>query len=127
MATSAGPKDTIELSDKNDHHSGQEKIVMKRIAYATPLLAAGLIGGLMAFTPLADAATTTLAHGPRSTAVDPSYPISAETGAPFGDAHSGFSPLIPYGTHPQAPVKLGYINRNHDEGVTANGEVDVPF
>jgi hypothetical protein len=96
---------------------------MMRIAYA-PLLAAGLIGGMVAFTPTTVA---TLASGPTSTAVDPSYPISANTGAPLGDAGTGTDPLVPYGTLPQAPVTLGYINRNHDEGVTSNGQVDVPF
>jgi hypothetical protein len=33
----------------------------------------------------------------------------------------------PYGTEPQFPVSPGYVNRNHDERVTTNGEVDMPF
>ena len=34
---------------------------------------------------------------------------------------------MPYGTEPTVPYRLGYINPNHDEGNTTNGEVDVPF
>jgi hypothetical protein len=34
---------------------------------------------------------------------------------------------VPYGTDPQVPYRLGYINPNHDEGNTTNGEVDLPF
>jgi hypothetical protein len=95
---------------------------MFRIAYA-PLLAAGLVGGFIALGPTA---VTTLAD-PTSTAVDPTGPIAADTGAPLGDAGAGTDPLVPYGTLPQAPVRLGYIDRNHDEGVTTNGQVDTPF
>ena len=95
-------------------------------ALAAPLLTAGLLGGLLtgvaAATPV-----VTLAEGPTSTAVDPTYPISGETGAPEGDAAYGADPLLPYGTDPQPPVTPGYVNRNHDEGVTSNGEVDLPF
>ena len=40
---------------------------------------------------------------------------------------SGPDPLVPYGTEPTVPYRLGYINPNHDEGNTTNGEVDVPF
>jgi hypothetical protein len=65
--------------------------------------------------------------GPTSTAVDPTYPISVQTGAPLGDAKCGTDPLVPYGTAPQVPTTPGYVNRNHDEGVTSNGEVDLPF
>jgi hypothetical protein len=45
----------------------------------------------------------------------------AGTGAPFGDAGTGDDPLVPYDALPQDPVKLGYLNRNHDDGVTSNG------
>jgi hypothetical protein len=95
-------------------------------ALAAPLLTAGLLGGLMAGT-IAVTPSIALADGPTSTAVDPVNPISGETGAPFGDAKFGADPLVPYGTEPQVPVTPGYVNRNHDEGVTANGEVDLPF
>jgi hypothetical protein len=98
-----------------------------KVIRTAPWLAAGLIGGLIALAPVAAASTTVLADGPTSTAVDPAYPISADTGAPLGAAGTGVDPLVPDGTLPQDPVTFGYINRNHDEGVTANGEVDAPF
>jgi hypothetical protein len=104
----------------------QENIMKTRIALAAPLLTAGLLGGLIAGTPIATPAAI-LADGPTSTAVDPTSPISGETGAPFGDAHNGTDPLVPYGTEPVVPVTPGYVNRNHDEGNTSNGEVDLPF
>ena len=94
-----------------------------RIAIAAPLVAAGLLSGVLA----APATSALLADGPSSTAVDHTYPISADTGAPAGDDHSGADPLVPYGTEPQVPVTLGYVNPNHDEGITTNGEVDLPF
>lgn len=97
-----------------------------RIALAGTFLTAGLLSGLIAGTA-AGMAPAALADGPTSTAVDPTNPISAETGAPFGDAKYGADPLLPYGTEPQFPVTPGYVNRNHDEGITANGEVDMPF
>ena len=97
-----------------------------RIAIAGSLLAAGLLGGLAAGTAVVTS-TATLADGPTSTAVDPTYPISGETGAPSGDAKYGTDPLVPYGTEPQVPITPGYVNRNHDEGITSNGEVDLPF
>lgn len=93
-----------------------------------PILAAGIVATMVAVVPAAQLATTLLADAPVSTAAaHPGYAISADTGAPFGDAHDGTDPLIPNGTEPQSPVKLGYIDRNHDEGITTNGEVDVPF
>ena len=98
-----------------------------KITLAAPLLAAGLLGGLLGGALVVPTVATALAAGPTSTAVDPNYPISAETGAPAGDDHPGTDPLVPYGTEPQAPVTLGYVNPNHDEGVTTNGEVDLPF
>ena len=45
----------------------------------------------------------------------------------MSDAKYGTDPLVPYGTEPQVPITPGYVNRNHDEGVTSNGEVDLPF
>lgn len=97
-----------------------------RIGIATSLMAAGILGGgLLAIT--AATPTVALADGPTSTAVDPTGPISAETGAPSGDARYGVDPLVPYGTEPQDPVTPGYVNSNHDEGITSNGEVDLPF
>jgi hypothetical protein len=97
-----------------------------RIALAATLVSAGLLSGMVAGTP-SSVASAALADGPTSTAVDPTSPISAETGAPSGDARYGADPLLPYGTDPQYPVTPGYVNRNHDEGITTNGEVDQPF
>jgi hypothetical protein len=74
------------------------------IKYVAPWLAAAAIGGAVVFAPIAGAATQP---------------------APVGSA--GTDPLVPYGTNPQTPYRLGYINPNHDEGNTTNGEVDVPF
>ena len=45
----------------------------------------------------------------------------------MSDAKYGTDPLVPYGTEPQVPITPEYVNRNHDEGVTSNGEVDLPF
>ena len=97
-----------------------------RIALAAPLITVGLFGGLLTVTPPTTLAVD-LADGPTSTAVDPTAPLSGETGAPQGDARDGTDPLVPFGTEPQVPVTPGYVNRNHDEGVTSNGEVDPPF
>jgi hypothetical protein len=100
--------------------------MIRKLASTVPWLTAGLLTGLIALAPVTTA-TTMLADGPTSTAIDSNTPISAETGAPVGDAGTGADPLVPYGVEPQAPVTTGYVNRNHDEGVTTNGEVDVPF
>jgi hypothetical protein len=97
-----------------------------RIILAATLVAAGLLSGLIGGIACG-LASAALADGPTSTAVDPTSPVSAKTGAPFGDAKYGADPLLPYGTAPQFPVTPGYVNRNHDEGVTTNGEVDLPF
>lgn len=97
-----------------------------RIAFAAPLLAVGIAAGFVALAPVGE--TIAVAAGPTSTAAwQKNTPVSADTGAPIGDAKPGTDPLIPYGTDPQAPVTTGYVNRNHDEGITSNGEVDLPF
>jgi hypothetical protein len=80
------------------------------IKYVAPWLAAAAIGGAIALAPIAGAATA-------STATTHSAPAGA----------AGTDPLVPYGTDPQVPYRLGYINPNHDEGNTTNGEVDLPF
>ncbi|WP_036437358.1 hypothetical protein [Mycobacterium sp. URHB0044] len=100
--------------------------MIRKLAITVPWLGAGLFAGLVAVLPISGA-TTLLADGPTSTAIDTNTPIAAETGAPVGDAGIGTDPLVPYGIEPQAPVTPGYVNRNHDEGVTSNGEVDLPF
>jgi hypothetical protein len=78
------------------------------IKYVAPWLAAAAIGGAIALAPIAGAAS------PSTAGATP--PASADT-----------DPLVPYGTDPQVPYRLGYINPNHDEGNTTNGEVDLPF
>jgi hypothetical protein len=96
-----------------------------RIALAAPLLTAALLGGSIVGATVVPAVL--LADGPTSTASDPVGPISGITGAPVGDARYGEDPLVPFGTDPGVAVTPGYVNRNHDEGVTSNGEVDLPF
>jgi hypothetical protein len=81
------------------------------IKYFAPSLAAAAIGAAVVLAPMAGAAT----H------VAPA-PSAATSSAPTGP-----DPLVPYGTDPSVPYRLGYINPNHDEGNTTNGEVDVPF
>ncbi len=85
---------------------------IKRI---TPWLAAFAIGGAVVLTPVANAAT----H-PASVAVAAPAATSPGTG-------SGTDPLLPYGPLPQSPYRLGYVDSNHDEANTANGELDLPF
>jgi len=83
------------------------------IKFVAPLAAAA-IGGAIALAPIASAAT------------HPAPVASATTSqSPVGSA--GTDPLVPYGTDPQVPYRLGYINPNHDEGNTTNGELDLPF
>ncbi|HJT93957.1 MAG TPA: hypothetical protein VJ777_18840 [Mycobacterium sp.] len=74
------------------------------IKYIAPWLAAAAIAGGVALAPIAGAATAP---------------------APVGSA--GTDPLVPYGTNPTVPYRLGYINPNHDEANTTNGELDLPF
>ena len=81
------------------------------IKYVAPWLAAAAIGGAIALAPIASAAA---------------HPSPVAT-APSSAGSPGTDPLVPYGTNPYVPYRLGYINPNHDEGNTTNGEVDVPF
>jgi len=93
-----------------------------RIRYLAPFTVAAAAAAI-GFAP---ATPTLLADGPTSTtSSQQNAPISAETGAPLGDEGLGTDPLVPYGTDPQLPVTPGYIDSNHDEGVTSNGEVDL--
>jgi hypothetical protein len=84
---------------------------MNTIKYLAPSLAAAAIGGAIVIAPIASAAT----H------VAPA-PTPASSSAP-----PGTDPLVPYGTDPAVPYRLGYINPNHDEANTTNGDVDLPF
>jgi hypothetical protein len=84
---------------------------MKAIKYLAAPLAAATIGGAILLAPIASAATPA--------------PVAATPSAAVGNA--GTDPLVPYGTDPQVPYRLGYIDSNHDEVNTTNGQVDLPF
>ncbi|MHC9296700.1 hypothetical protein ACRCUN_29905 [Mycobacterium sp. LTG2003] len=74
------------------------------IKFIAPWLAAAAIGGAVAFAPIASAADT--------------------------NTHSQVSdtdPLVPVGTDPVIPYRLGYVDSNHDEANTTGGGVDLPF
>ncbi len=81
--------------------------------YVTSGLAAVAIGGAIALAPIASAANL------------PAPVATAATASAIGDA--GTDPLVPFGTKPQVPARLGYIDSNHDEASTTNGQVDLPF
>ena len=83
---------------------------MNAIKYLAPSLAAAAIGGATVLAPVASAATH-VAPAPN----------------PATSSATGTDPLVPYGTDPAVPYQLGYINPNHDEANTTNGEVDLPF
>lgn len=76
--------------------------------YALTGLAAVLVGGAVALAPAASAAP---APAPIATSIQT----------------VGTDPLIPYGPEPQVPGRLGYVDSNHDEANTTNGQVDLPF
>ncbi|GAS90757.1 hypothetical protein [Mycolicibacterium brisbanense] len=71
--------------------------------FAATALAAAAIGGTLALAPIAAADTQT---------------TNTATGA---------SPLVPNGTEPSIPYRLGYIDSNHDEANTTSNNVDLPF
>jgi len=62
-------------------------------------------------------------------------PVANATALPAPVSHSvtvsasgeGTDPLVPFGTEPQEPAHLGYVDSNHDEANTTNGQVDLPF
>jgi hypothetical protein len=80
------------------------------LKFVTPWLAAAAIGGAIALAPVAAADTQ-----------------AAPTATTSAVAAPGTDPLVPYGTDPQVPQRLGYIDSNHDEANTTNGQVDLPF
>jgi hypothetical protein len=82
-------------------------ITNTRIKLLAASLAAGALGAAIAFAPIAAATTATTTQ--------------------TGPAAAGADPLVPFGTDPYVPYRLGYINPNHDEGTFPNGEVDLPF
>jgi hypothetical protein len=95
----------------------------KTIKYIAPWFAAVAIGSAITLAPAASAsvASTTIAQSD-VVAHSAAAPTPVQT-----PTESGPDPLVPYGTEPTVPYRLGYINPNHDEGNTTNGEVDVPF
>jgi hypothetical protein len=52
---------------------------------------------------------------------------AAMASAAFTMGGAGTDPLLRYGTEPQAPHRLGYVDSSHDEADTTNGQVDLPF
>ena len=93
---------------------------IKRIA---PWLAAVAISSAIGLAPAANASVAATSV-PQSNVVAHSAPAPSPAQTP---ADSGPDPLVPYGTEPTVPFRLGYLNPNHDEGNTSNGELDVPF
>lgn len=94
-----------------------------RIKFIAPWLAAAAIGAAMGLAPVAAADSGSAPVSQSNIVADPG--VSA-TPVPTPEG-TGTDPLVPYGTNPVAPYRLGYINPNHDEGNTTNGEIDVPF
>ena len=96
---------------------------MKRtITYVAPWLTAAGMGAAIALSPVASAAAA--APVAQRTVVTRPAPSPTRARTPF---ETGPDPLVPYGTDPQVPFRLGYVNPNHDEGDFTNGEIDVPF
>ena len=89
------------------------------IKHIAPWLTAATLGTAIALAPVASAAAAPV---PQRTAVAP--PAPSPTPAPY---ETGPDPLVPYGTDPQVPFRLGYVNPNHDQGDFTNGQIDVPF
>ena len=81
-------------------------------AYAASGLAAAAIGAAIALAPAASAATL-------------SAPIAPAMSFVMDGA--GADPLVPFGPEPQVPGRLGYVDSNHDEVNTTNGQIDLPF
>jgi hypothetical protein len=84
-----------------------------RIRYAAPLLGALAVSGTLLVAPIA------------GTFAPPASGVTVA--APQTPGGAGTDPLVPFGTNPQVPQRLGYIDSNHDEANTTNGEVDLPF
>lgn len=77
-----------------------------------PWLVAAAISGAIAFAPTAGAAVTTA-------------PVTNSATPP--SSNTGTDPLVPYGTEPSIPYRLGYVDSDHDEANTTNGQLDLPF
>jgi hypothetical protein len=85
-------------------------MMIKKIA---PWMATAAIVTVIGFAPVA--ATAAAASAPVVSTTQP---------APVGSA--GTDPLVPFGADPAIPYRLGFIDPNHDNANTTNGEVDLP-
>jgi hypothetical protein len=83
------------------------------LKYVVTGLAAVAVGGAVVLAPVASAAAV-------------GTPV-ASVALASGIAGPGTDPLVPYGTEPKVPGPLGYVDSNHDEADTSNGQVDLPF
>jgi hypothetical protein len=122
VTTPARKRGMLEIA----RHGGPAKpgvIMTTKIKYIAPWFAAVAIGSAIALAPAASASVSATTFA-QSNVVAHSAPTPTPAQMP---ADSGPDPLVPYGTEPTVPYRLGYINPNHDEGNTTNGEVDVPF
>jgi hypothetical protein len=113
MATSARLNVRIEESTDPTPAAQENDMTTRKTTKAAGLTAitAALASMLIAFAPGGAADTTTLADG---------HSVGA-------GQNVGTDPLIPFGTEPMSPVRLGYVDSNHDEANTSNGGVDTPF
>ncbi len=87
---------------------------MKTVKHIVPWVAAAAIGAAIGLAPVAGAATQPA-------------PVTSTAAQPAQVGNAGTDPLVPYGTDPSVPYRLGYINPNHDEGNSTNGDLGVPF
>jgi hypothetical protein len=120
VATPTGKPGMLEVA-RHGHAAKAGAIMNIKIRTIAPWLAAAALASAVGLAPVAGAsvAASTFAQ---SNVVAHSAP--APSPAP---AETGPDPLVPYGTEPTVPFRLGYVNPNHDEGNTTNGELDVPF
>ncbi|MCV7224523.1 hypothetical protein [Mycolicibacterium komossense] len=79
-----------------------------------PWIAAAAIAASFGFAPIAGAATEQMPV------------IAATTTQPAPGGTNGTDPLVPFGADPQIPYQLGFIDHNHDNGNTTNGQLDLP-
>ena len=124
MATADCPMDRIEGVKTTHVQHNRENIMKIRTALAAPLLTAGRSG--------IDAGTAVVTAGPlwpmaplrpRWTRPTPSQEKRAHRSATRSMGADPWCPTAPTLSSDHA----GSRHRNHDEGVTSNGEVDLPF
>jgi hypothetical protein len=86
---------------------------MKMIKKIAPWMATAAIVTVIGFAPVAATA-----------AAEPAPVVSTTQTAPASAA--GTDPLVPFGADPSVPYQLGFIDPNHDNANTTNGQVDLP-